>query len=119
MNGTHGAVRMIPKDVVICDWHYERPMPTAVWFATEGFTVLSSPWRKPEVALGQLELIRHVRANAPEAVASRMAGVLATTWFGSCGAFMRGYYGEAGVEPRVMEAVGTFGRCSGSYSARR
>lgn len=107
MNGTHAAVRMVPKDVVICDWHYERAMPTSAWFATEGFTVLSSPWRKPEVALGQLELIRHVRANAPEAVASRMAGVLATTWCGM-GPFTRGYYGEAGVEPRVMEVVRTF-----------
>lgn len=107
LNGTYPAIDRVPKDVVICDWHYERAAPTGAWFATEGFTVLASPWRKPEVALGQLQIIRHVRANAPESIASRMAGVLATTWCGM-GPFMRGYYGQAGVEPRVMEAVNTF-----------
>jgi hypothetical protein len=32
-NNTHRAIDMIPKDVIICDWHYERPDQTAVYFA--------------------------------------------------------------------------------------
>ena len=41
MNNTHRAVDLIPRDVVICDWHYERPDATAVSFAMKGFEVLS------------------------------------------------------------------------------
>ena len=29
-NETHMAIDLIPKDVVICDWHYERADKTAV-----------------------------------------------------------------------------------------
>jgi hypothetical protein len=32
-NNTYRAVDMIPKDVVICDWHYERADKTAIYFA--------------------------------------------------------------------------------------
>ena len=39
MNNTHRAIDLIPKDVFICDWHYERPDKTAVYFATKGFQV--------------------------------------------------------------------------------
>ncbi len=31
MNNTYRAVDIIPRDVVICDWHYERPDQTAVF----------------------------------------------------------------------------------------
>ena len=37
MNNTHRAVDLIPKDVVIADWHYERADPTAPYFAVKGF----------------------------------------------------------------------------------
>ena len=30
------AVDLIPKDVFICDWHYERADPTAAYFALKG-----------------------------------------------------------------------------------
>ena len=35
-NDTYPAVDLIPKDVVICDWHYERADQTAVYFAMKG-----------------------------------------------------------------------------------
>ncbi len=35
-NNTHRAIDMIPKDVMICDWHYERPDKTAIYFAMKG-----------------------------------------------------------------------------------
>lgn len=107
MNDTHPALRLVPKDIVICDWHYEKAVPTAAYFATEGFQVVSSPWRKPEVALGQLELIRAVRKHATEAIASRALGVLQTTWCGM-GPFVASYYGEAAPNNRVEEAVRCF-----------
>lgn len=107
MNDTHGALRLVPKDIVICDWHYERAVPTAAYFATEGFQVLSSPWRKPEVALAQLDLIRAVRKHATPAMASRMLGVLQTTWCGM-GAFVAAYHGEVSSNKNANEAARCF-----------
>ncbi len=46
-NDTHGAIDMIDKNVVICDWHYERADPTAALFALKGFRVITCPWRSP------------------------------------------------------------------------
>src|SRR4030042_145752 len=50
-NNTHRAVDMIPKDVMICDWHYERPDQTPVYFAMKGLSVVTCPWRMPENAV--------------------------------------------------------------------
>jgi len=108
VNQTHDAVRLIPKDIVICDWHYESPVPTAAWFALNGFAVVSSPWRKPEVALGQLDLVRAMRASGPVPVRARSLGMLQTTWQSFAG-FVRGYYGEAtSQDARSVEAVNCF-----------
>ena len=47
LNNTHRAIDLIPKDIMICDWHYERPDKTAVYFAMKGFKVVTCPWRNP------------------------------------------------------------------------
>ncbi|HUC85415.1 MAG TPA: family 20 glycosylhydrolase, partial [Candidatus Acidoferrales bacterium] len=54
-NGTDRAIDLIPKDVVICDWHYDRPAPTAVYFAMKGLRVVTCPYNKSSVAITQLE----------------------------------------------------------------
>jgi hypothetical protein len=69
--------------------------------------VVCSPWRKPEVALAQWELVQHVRRNAPDAIAARMLGMLQTTWCGF-GDFARSYFGEPVANPRAQEAVACF-----------
>lgn len=106
-NGTAPALQTVPKDIVICDWHYETAHPTAAHFALEGFNVLSSPWRKSSVALRQLDQIRLARANSTAAVASRLQGMLQTTWVGF-GPFARAYFGEEIRNAQVLEAVATF-----------
>jgi hypothetical protein len=106
-NGTYPALQLVPKDIVICDWHYDKAVPTAAFFATQGFRVVSSPWRKPGVALQQLELVRMVRTQATEEIAGRMLGVLQTTWSGA-GAFIRAYFGEGPSNTRTQEAVMCF-----------
>jgi hypothetical protein len=106
-NQTHGALRLIPKDIMICDWHYERALPTAEHFAVEGFPVLSCPWRRPDVALAQLQALRSVRAHSTDAIAARMQGVLQTTW-GGFGPFAKAYFGETTANSRVLEAVSCF-----------
>jgi len=100
MNHTHRAIALIPRDVVVCDWHYERALPTTEYFAVEGFPVLACPWRRAEVALGQLDTIRSVRSHATDAIASRMQGVLQTTWAG-IGPFARAYFGEPNGDPQI------------------
>ncbi len=107
INGTAPAIGMVPKDIVICDWHYEAATPTATHFAIEGFPVVSSAWRQPGVALGQLELIRQARKEAPPEIAGRSLGVLHTTWMGS-GPFVRAYFGDKSAAPNVTEAVQCF-----------
>lgn len=104
-NGTARAIQLIPRGVVICDWHYEAPHPTAPFFALHGFPVVSSPWRKPSVALEQLQIMRRTRATAARPVRDRMLGMLQTTWVGF-GPFVRAYFGEdKSPRPQVSEAV--------------
>lgn len=93
INKTESAIDKVPKDIVICDWHYDRAEPTAPYFALKGFPVLSCPWRKPEVALGLLEIIQIVRKYANPEIAPRLQGMLHTTWCGMV-PFVKAYYGE-------------------------
>jgi hypothetical protein len=109
---THRAIPMVPKDVVICDWHYDRALPTTEHFAIEGFGVLACPWRKADVALAQLEAVRRVRSHATKAIAERTQGMLQTTWSGMT-PFARAYFGEAPpagarVSDQVVEALACF-----------
>ncbi|GAB4239350.1 MAG: family 20 glycosylhydrolase [Acidobacteriota bacterium] len=79
-NGTHPAVDRVPKDIVICDWHYEYSPPTPGYFALKGFPVVVSPWRKTDVALHQLGRVRLLREATNPTLAERAWGVLQTTW---------------------------------------
>lgn len=104
-NQTAPALGLIPRDVVLCDWHYEAAHPTAQRFALEGFQVMSSPWRKPSVALGQLAQMRDARAHSTAVVRDRMLGMLQTTWVGF-GPFARAYFSEDKTpQAQVAEAV--------------
>jgi hypothetical protein len=79
-NNTHRAIDMIPKDVVINDWHYERPDPTAAYFALKGFQVITCPWRFPEVTKKQLQMMVDFKQGATEAVRDNYQGMLHTVW---------------------------------------
>jgi len=83
MNNTHRAIDMIPKDVVICDWHYERPDQTPVMFAMKGFDVISCSWRKPEVGVGQKEDMIRYRTHQTREMRERFKGVMLTVWSGA------------------------------------
>ena len=92
-NGTWPAVDQVPKDLVICDWHYGKAPDTPRFFAEKGFEVVASPWRDSGVALAELANIRAIRAGADPAVAARGLGMLQTTW---CGfdTFLQAYKAE-------------------------
>lgn len=103
-NNTAAAIHMVPRDIVICDWHYDRAEPTAFYFATHGFPVVSSPWRKPSVALGQLDFILYARQHASPGIRDRLLGVLQTSWQ-PMASFVKAYYGKETPSLAAAEAA--------------
>lgn len=75
LNGTAPAVDLIPKDIIICPWHYE-PMdeyPSIPMFLEKGFRVLPAGWRKPEATKSLIRYSFHFKSP-------QMLGHLFTTW---------------------------------------
>ncbi len=109
-NGTAPAVDRVPKDIVICDWHYEKAPDTPRYFAEKGFDVVACPWRKSNVALDQLAHIRAIRGGADKAVASRALGMVQTTWCGF-GAFVQAYQAQTGSPTPVKNNAAEAAQC--------
>ncbi|MEO6005240.1 MAG: family 20 glycosylhydrolase [Opitutus sp.] len=81
-NNTHRAVDLVPKDIVICDWHYDSAVPTPAYFALKGLDVVICSYNKPDVGVAEVDdLFRTRTANRvnPQ-LASRLLGVMATNW---------------------------------------
>ncbi|MBN1362402.1 MAG: family 20 glycosylhydrolase [Sedimentisphaerales bacterium] len=75
--GTAAAVDKIPRDIIICDWHYEQrdSYPSVPMFLEKGFRVLPAGWNKVEATQA---LIRYSAGlDHP-----KMLGHLFTTWSG-------------------------------------
>ncbi|NQU84238.1 MAG: family 20 glycosylhydrolase [Mariniphaga sp.] len=102
-NNTHQAIDLIAKDVVICDWHYERAHPTSVLFAAKGLTVVTCPYRKSEVALEQDKMTRDLIRNASNEMKPRYAGMMQTVW-GSASNFMNTWKGTGSENRRDASA---------------
>lgn len=101
MNNTYRAIDMIPKDIVICDWHYERADQSAVYFAMKGFKVVSCPWRNPKTARWQVtDMLKFRQRSTPE-MKSRFLGVVETSWSGA-GEFMKQFYGENDIDKNTV-----------------
>lgn len=80
LNDTHPAIELIPNDIVICDWHYVRPHPTATYFALKGFPVVACGWRNETNSVTQARDMLHFKALAPKKMAGRYLGVMQTVW---------------------------------------
>ena len=75
INGTAKALDMIPKDIILCAWHYEKmdAYPSIPEFIAEGFRVLPTSWRNVEAA--------HALINySYEKNHHQMLGHLFTSW---------------------------------------
>jgi hypothetical protein len=80
-NHTSRAIDLVPKDIVICDWHYDSAPPTPGYFAVKGFDVVICSYNKPRVAVEEAEQIFNLRrANATNAMGPRLLGVMSTVW---------------------------------------
>lgn len=86
-NQTHPAIDLISRDVVICDWHYERAHKTPVLFAAKGFRVVTSVWRNPNVSKQQVLDMVQFRRDTTLKMRDRYQGMMQTVW-GSAEGFM-------------------------------
>jgi len=107
MNNTHRAIDMIPKTVVICDWHYERAEPTAAYFALKGFRVITCPWDKPAVANEQFDQMLAFKEGVNATLSSRYLGMMQTIWT-SAENFLDQYEGRVELSERQQGQVNTF-----------
>ena len=74
-NGTAAAVDLIPKDIIICDWHYEArdSYPSIPMFIEKGFRVLPSGWKNVDATKAFINYSRQYAGP-------KMLGHLFTTW---------------------------------------
>ena len=86
-NGTARAIDLIPKDVMLCAWHYECDFPSAPYFAMKGFHIVTCPWKSSQLAVLQADDMAHWRKVSPEVLKDRFDGVMQTVWSGA-GSFM-------------------------------
>lgn len=92
MNNTHRAIDLVPKDVVICDWHYDAPVATPTYFAQKGFDVIICSWKKPAVGVAEAEnMIRGRAQNRGNKLGPRLLGVMVTNW-GKSDRFVEAYH---------------------------
>ncbi|MDO3625417.1 family 20 glycosylhydrolase [Mucilaginibacter sp. BT774] len=92
-NDTYRAVDMIPRDVVICDWQYDRDNQTAVYFALKGYRVVTCAWNRPQVAVSQVEDLYRSRTLSVTPMRSRFYGIAETVWSPSV-QFLKEYYNK-------------------------
>jgi len=74
-NGTHPAIDGIPKDIIICDWHYgmREDYPSIPIFLDKGFRVWPSGWKDVAAVEALMDCALHHRCKG-------MLGYLCTTW---------------------------------------
>ena len=74
-NGTAAAIDLIPKDIIVCPWHYElrEDYPSIPMFINKGFRVLPAGWKDVEATK---RLIEFTRLHADP----KLLGYVFTTW---------------------------------------
>lgn len=115
MNNTHRAIDLVPKDIVVCDWHYDAPLPTPTYFAQKGFEVVICSWNKSAVGVAEAEeMIRARAANHGNKLGPRLLGVMVTNW-GKSDRFVEAYRAAKAGHPEpdfpvVENFLNTFAR---------
>jgi hypothetical protein len=74
-NNTWPAIYMIPKDIIIADWHYEKrdSYPSLQMFLDKGFRVLPTSWKDVEASRVYIEYANGLAHP-------RLLGHLFTSW---------------------------------------
>jgi hexosaminidase len=110
--GSHTAVDLIPKDIIVCDWHYTTrdDYPSVRFFQQKGFRVLPATYKDPQAAEA---LLKCARKDATD----RMLGMLFTSWGVKAGggdllAALKGQETE-GISETVKGVAGAMKLCLG------
>lgn len=92
---TAQAIDTIPKDIIICDWHYgaHDVFPSIDLFVRKGFRVWPTGWKS---AQGGLRMTEYARADTT----GRVLGYLGTSWVVAPGHFAQALLGEG--DPEVL-----------------
>jgi hypothetical protein len=74
-NNTAGAIDMISKNIIICDWHYElrKEYESVPMFLKKGFRLWPASWKKTDAAMALVDYSKRYGD-------ARMLGHLNTTW---------------------------------------
>jgi hypothetical protein len=74
-NGTYTAIDLIPKDIIVCPWHYEvrDSYPSIPMFVEKGFRVLPASWKDLNATKALIDFTRS-HANP------KVLGFMFTTW---------------------------------------
>lgn len=105
-NSTYRAVDIIPRDVMICDWHYERADQTPVYFTMKGLDVVTCPYNNPGAAVLQAQDMARFRGQSTKQMRDRFCGMMQTVWSGA-DQFLDSFYGRKG-EVRKTSDVNCF-----------
>lgn len=86
-NGTQNAVNLVPKDIILCDWHYEKiaRYPSVPFLLGKGFRVWPSGWQPLDASEAFSVFAKTFRSSSSSQAAERkndprMLGYLCTTW---------------------------------------
>lgn len=95
--GIWPAVDRIPKDVVLCDWHYDKldAYPSVGHLLDKGFTVWPSCWKTPDAAVDFFE--QSVRQAEERDALDRMPGMLVTGWNANGAVLATALLGDGGL----------------------
>ena len=77
--------------MIICDWHYEQPGETALYFAKKGFQVITATWNVPSVGVAQSNDMKKQRTSSSPEIKERLLGMMHTVWSGNK-SFLQEYY---------------------------
>lgn len=90
-NGSEAAIDMLSRDIMICDWHYNKyeNYPSVDVFGKAGFKMLICPWRDKENAEAFIGYAKNHDTGHIE-------GILATTWCASGDLAKRILFGQKG-----------------------
>ncbi|MHB8521595.1 MAG: family 20 glycosylhydrolase [Limisphaerales bacterium] len=74
-NETSPAINLVSKDIILCDWHYEKKAdyPSLPLFLKRGFRVWPCGWKNVEATNALIDAEQRLRG-------ARMLGHLCTTW---------------------------------------
>lgn len=104
-NGTAPAIDKIPKDIIICDWHYglRQEYPSITYFQQKGFCAVSASWKDEKAALAFLNYSSKVATE-------KWLGHMCTTWVNGAD-FSKAILGVRDASETARQAANTLRAC--------